>query len=463
MFLFRALISFSLAVTLSNLWISATATPQSCSECSLLFEEDFIDYKWCLYKFYNQSETWFDAQTICEAGNMTLAHITQSSENSYISKLMVQSLKNLFVSPPSVVWLGGYQHSGNTKWQHNCEDIDATFLADDTVTNDACFLFDGETKLITESCNSPKPFLCKKSTLGEIVNCFTSLDIVDGVETVTGQFPDIDTTDCYHKCIKDGASCPGVAIRTNTCNLYSFVNGKSDTGTKSSKYLRDMIRTTVAIDVTAKRSNLQNICPTSVSSFNVQTTQVVTPSTTSSIAPSSTAGVTLTMTASTVTPFHPSTLEPSFTEPSNIEFVTGPDTSSQSTPPLSIDVTSVDLTQTSLPTVSETLSLSCSSCPCIKSTSVNEAEMENSISKLKEQLKVDPKKLSSFKRKLTSAPDDRQSAANIGYGGVLILCVIPTVIILMDVGRLTREFKQFISRIRNSQRATATVIPLRET
>ncbi|XP_069133520.1 uncharacterized protein [Argopecten irradians] len=412
MFLFRALISFSLAVTLSNLWISATATPQSCSECSLLFEEDFIDYKWCLYKFYNQSETWFDAQTICEAGNMTLAHITQSSENSYISKLMVQSLKNLFVSPPSVVWLGGYQHSGNTKWQHNCEDIDATFLADDTVTNDACFLFDGETKLITESCNSPKPFLCKKSTLGEIVNCFTSLDIVDGVETVTGQFPDIDTTDCYHKCIKDGASCPGVAIRTNTCNLYSFVNGKSDTGTKSSKYLR---------------------------------------------------GVTLTMTASTVTPFHPSTLEPSFTEPSNIEFVTGPDTSSQSTPPLSIDVTSVDLTQTSLPTVSETLSLSCSSCPCIKSTSVNEAEMENSISKLKEQLKVDPKKLSSFKRKLTSAPDDRQSAANIGYGGVLILCVIPTVIILMDVGRLTREFKQFISRIRNSQRATATVIPLRET
>ncbi|XP_069131696.1 mucin-3A-like [Argopecten irradians] len=422
-----------------------------------------VDYRWCLYKFYNQAESWFDAQAICEAGNMTLAHITESADNNYI-KSMMETMTSIGI-PHSEVWMGGYRHSGNTKWLGICESVDNAYYShDDHMEEDACLFLDSTLK--ANSCTSSKAFLCQVSTL-EFQTCFKSTSTLHSAGRHSIQFHVSDTSECFYQCTGD---CLGIKITTQTqtstyvCDQFTYTSTKPySKRTELPKYVKDIIRTTNSNDITASRSNLQNICPTSVRSVKVQTTQDITPSTPSSIAPSTTAGVTLTMTASTVTPFHSSTIEPSFTEPSNTEFVTGPGTASQSTPPLSIDVTSVDLTKTSLPTVSETLSLSCSSCPCIKSTSVNEAEMENSISKLKEQLKVDPKKLSSFKRKLTSAPDDRQSAANIGYGGVLILCVIPTVIILMDVGRLTREFKQFISRIRNSQRATATVIPLRET
>ncbi|OWF35996.1 uncharacterized protein LOC110442242 [Mizuhopecten yessoensis] len=154
-------------------------------------------------------------------------------------------------------------------------------------------------------------------------------------------------------------------------------------------------------------------------------------------------------------------LEPSSTDPTAVV-----ETSSESTPPLPNVVTSVKLELTSLPTATEktgTISATCSTCSCIKPTPVDQNKLEESLSKLKEQLLINPKKLSSYKRALTSAPGDRQSSANIGYIGILVLCLVPGIIILLDMGRLIREFKQFIIRLRNSQRTTAKITPIERT
>ncbi|XP_021347907.1 uncharacterized protein LOC110446889 [Mizuhopecten yessoensis] len=214
---------------------------------------------------------------------------------------------------------------------------------------------------------------------------------------------------------------------------------------KLSYFYIDLLRT-VPSGVTASINNLDNLCSTTVTTSNQQT-QSTWPSSTAYTPTSAVTGI--------------GTLEPSSTDPTAVI-----ETSSESTPPLSNVVTSVKLEITSLPTATEktvTISATCSTCSCIKPTPVDQNKLEESLSKLKEQLLINPKKLSSYKRALTSAPDDRKSAANIGYIGILVLCLVPGIIILLDMGRLIREFKQFIIRLRNSQRTTAKITPIERT
>ncbi|OWF52379.1 hypothetical protein KP79_PYT18547 [Mizuhopecten yessoensis] len=205
-----------------------------------------------------------------------------------------------------------------------------------------------------------------------------------------------------------------------------------------SHFADDLVRT-APVDVSPTITELHDMCSTRVITSSQQQDDI--PLTSLPYSDTATPHTSTPLTSESTGRIN---LQPSST-PSELD-----KTSEMSTPFLSHDVTSVDLTKTSLPTVpvnSGTISPSRTTCSPIKTTAINQEELEEKVQQLRSDLLVDKKKLSSWKRTLTSAADDRQSAANIGYVGVLVVCLIPLIIILMDLGRIHKGIKQFRSRV----------------
>lgn len=91
---------------------------------------------------------------------------------------------------------------------------------------------------------------------------------------------------------------------------------------------------------------------------------------------------------------------------------------------------SLDLTSPLAPSFSSECT-----CQCFgPTTSLSEEESKSKMSKLREELTIPKKDLSSTIRKKTSAPDYRVSATSIGLVGVGIMCVVFGTIIVMDIG-----------------------------
>ncbi|XP_033752237.1 uncharacterized protein LOC117336018 [Pecten maximus] len=287
---------------------------------------------------------------------MTLAHITTTSNHSYLYNLMRNSLPTLFVSPPSSVWVGAYRTAGGeAKWHGGCSGVDTHVLGGVDNSKEACFLLADSNTLKTESCSTSLPFLCQSSSL-EINKCFTSVSTMPDVIAAIGEISGMKSPlDCYPSCVFDN-KCVGFRHKSTMCNLYTLGPGSSNT--KGILFMKDLLRTAVPNNVTASISDLQNICSTSVAAPSHDTSSI-TPTQTFSITPTKTFSSTILSTVSTST----STLmDPSYLESSSPEPVTVMKTYSDSTPPLSSVFTSVNLEKTSLPTETETLSMSCSNC-----------------------------------------------------------------------------------------------------
>jgi hypothetical protein len=74
----------------------------------------------------------------------------------------------------------------------------------------------------------------------------------------------------------------------------------------------------------------------------------------------------------------------------------------------------------------------CQSKPRLPGNAQLEDGLQEKIKEIKEDLAVNKNDLSSYRRKKTSANDDRTSAKGIGMVGASILCAFATFIIVMD-------------------------------
>ncbi|XP_076116914.1 uncharacterized protein LOC143084432 [Mytilus galloprovincialis] len=98
--------------------------------------------------------------------------------------------------------------------------------------------------------------------------------------------------------------------------------------------------------------------------------------------------------------------------------------------------------------VSGTSSSTCY-CPCsatVASSSITTEELKAKIDKIQTELTVDKKETSSYKRRLTSAPDNRVSAQSIGYVGVVILTIVIGLLIVIDIPTLVKDTRNFFKR-----------------
>lgn len=88
-------------------------------------------------------------------------------------------------------------------------------------------------------------------------------------------------------------------------------------------------------------------------------------------------------------------------------------------------------------------------CPCShlgdsSLRNITRKELNAAVLHLKEELFVDKSQLSSTKRKLTSAGDERASSHAIGCIGIIILTFVGAIIILADLSSLTIQHKVHI-------------------
>lgn len=73
---------------------------------------------------------------------------------------------------------------------------------------------------------------------------------------------------------------------------------------------------------------------------------------------------------------------------------------------------------------------------------------------------VDKTKLSSYRRRKTSADDDRISAKFIGYVGVAVISSIMSVIVAVDITKIFMRTKPSINRVKLSKRPHGKVMEL---
>lgn len=84
-------------------------------------------------------------------------------------------------------------------------------------------------------------------------------------------------------------------------------------------------------------------------------------------------------------------------------------------------------------------------CPC----ALSKNQSSSVIASILEDLTIETKSISSYKRKHTSAPDERPSAQRLGYLGVTFLVLVFGEILLLDIPTLYRDMKTMISNLKN--------------
>ena len=102
--------------------------------------------------------------------------------------------------------------------------------------------------------------------------------------------------------------------------------------------------------------------------------------------------------------------------------------------------TTTALSTTTVPTSSTTDDQLCY-CECDHVFNMTVEDIQNKIQELERILTVNKEILSSTIRARTSADDPRPSSAYIGYTGVLIICVVFSVIFFIDFTNVYLFFK----------------------
>ena len=76
-------------------------------------------------------------------------------------------------------------------------------------------------------------------------------------------------------------------------------------------------------------------------------------------------------------------------------------------------------------------------------------QLQEAVKKLREKMNIDKSKLSSTKRRLMSAVDDRVTARAIGGVGSFVLISVAMVIILADASRIRKSYTQMFRKTRS--------------
>lgn len=84
---------------------------------------------------------------------------------------------------------------------------------------------------------------------------------------------------------------------------------------------------------------------------------------------------------------------------------------------------------------------------------MTEEQLKEKIKILKAQLTVNKKNLSSWKRKLNSAPDARISAKGIGIFAIVILITLGVAIVILDIPNFVAEHQRLMKMFQKCRHA----------
>ncbi|XP_069133748.1 mucin-22-like isoform X2 [Argopecten irradians] len=171
--------------------------------------------------------------------------------------------------------------------------------------------------------------------------------------------------------------------------------------------------------------------------------ETTTKATTTNVGQTSTGEITTEEITTTVDGADTSTIETTTLETTVSESTSNPQsttTLAESLSSLATDsTTGVSTTAQSVTNVTDMLC----QCMCVNTfINMTQEQLQETLEELKEELTVPKTELSSYKRKFISAPDSRQSAASIGYVGVLVIAFVFGSIITCDSISVYHFFKK---------------------
>ncbi|VDI27273.1 Hypothetical predicted protein [Mytilus galloprovincialis] len=403
---------------------------------------DALDYTrhLCRYHYHYTAVSWASAREICERTNRTLLIIDSSIEITNISDTFMPLYVEL-VTPDhnpisQTLWIGLHQEINPVRllWD-TCDEYTTNNdqWSASTGNSEGCVVFNYTNQMFSiQACTNTQPFICE-DTFEAVADCFDEftaselaaeipLDIIgsdgasDGVELpnpyeecadlcltlgcVAFQLDPNDQKDCYRHYY-DYSN--GLAFKRNTNLVYLNKIFTLNDNTSS---------TTPLISNYYCPISSSSVRPTSSSSYNSDIK---------------------TSTLSETTHIAVYSLDPTMISTELL--------SSQTT-------TSSSGVMTTSNVVSRTSSSTCY-CPCsatVASSSITTEELQAKIDKIQTELTVDKKETSSYKRRLTSAPDNRVSAQSIGYVGVVILTIVIGLLIVIDIPTLVKDTRNFFKR-----------------
>ncbi|VDI05358.1 Hypothetical predicted protein [Mytilus galloprovincialis] len=398
---------------------------------------DALDYTHhlCRYHYHYTAVSWASAREICERTNRTLLIIDSSTEMMNISDTIMPHVESVRpdANPISqTLWIGLHQEINPVRlvWD-TCDEytVNTNQWSTSPGNSEGCVIFNstGNTFSI-QTCSNTQPFICE-DTSNDDGNCYDELSIEStDVPSEIGSSGAIDVTysleECAGLCYNDGM-CAAFQQKWNAGKLecyrhyYDITGGVSLTRKPEVVFIKKIF--TLNDNTSSTTPLISNYyCP--ISSSSVRPTSS-----------SSYSSDIKTSTLSETTHIAVYSLDPTMISTELL--------SSQTT-------TSSSGVMTTSNVVSRTSSSTCY-CPCsatVASSSITTEELQAKIDKIQTELTVDKKETSSYKRRLTSAPDNRVSAQSIGYVGVVILTIVIGLLIVIDIPTLVKDTRNFFKR-----------------
>ncbi|CAC5367390.1 unnamed protein product [Mytilus coruscus] len=397
---------------------------------------DALDYTrhLCRYHYHYTAVSWASAREICERTNRTLLIIDSSIEMTNISDTFMPHVESVRpdANPISqTLWIGLHQEINPVRlvWD-TCDEytINPNQWPTSTGNSEGCVIFNSTDNTFSiHACSKTQPFICE-DTSNDAGDCYDELSIESSdVPSGIGSNDDIDNTasleECAKLCYNDGM-CAAFQRKLETGNVKCY------------RHYYD-IPGSVSLTRTPEVVFIKNIFK--LNDATSSTTPVVSnyycPMYSSSVVPTSSSSYISDITKSTLS--------------ETTHAVYSSDPTMISTELLSSQTTtSSSGVMTSSLVVSGTASSTCY-CPCsltVASSSITTEELQAKIDQIQTELTVDRKETSSYKRKLTSAPDNRVSAQSIGYVGVVILTVVIGLLVIIDIPTLVKDTRNFFKR-----------------
>ncbi|XP_071119850.1 uncharacterized protein [Mytilus edulis] len=397
---------------------------------------DALDYTrhLCRYHYHYTAVSWASAREICERTNRTLLIIDSSTEMMNISDTImphVESVKPDGYSISEILWIGLHQEINPVRLlRDTCDEYTISNLWSTSPGNsEGCVIFNHTyTMFSIQACSNTESFICEDMS-NESGDCFdeVSIELTDRTFGI-GSDDATDTTNSLEECAK-------LCNDDGTCA--AFQHKSANSVIECYRHLYDITKK-LRLQRTPQDIFIKNIFTLydNTSSITSEISNYYCPMYSSSVSPTSSSLYSSDITTSTLS------------ETSHIAVYSSDPTMISTELLSSQTATSSSGVMTSSNVVSGTSSSTCY-CPCsasVASSSITTEELQAKIDKIQTELTVDKKETSSYKRRLTSAPDNRVSAQSIGYVGVVILTIVIGLLIVIDIPTLAKDTRNFFKR-----------------
>ncbi|CAC5426013.1 MRC [Mytilus coruscus] len=379
------------------------------------------------YTLYEEKVSWNDAAAICASQGAHLLTLKSQEKFDLILELQIKEFR-LFSYQD--YWIGLAEPSEDVFVWEDCTYMTYNSLKEESYDpGKLCYLVKHHTPYIWErkSCHEDHYFACEKIIQG---GCDHRFSTTLNARMLT--YINTSINSCQNNCSSSSSCWAGISTDTGHCVLMAFqTEYEPPLGVTMFQKTCVKVETVPPADVPVISSNIDN--QPSINCITTNTEIILVPDATDYVSLNETETVNITAVVTSSSEEHLTTLSLDIFS----KLITITET--------------YNLTQTLTSTIYETKGTE--TCFNISHVylSTNDPILIEAISSMKQDLIVDKKTTTAYKRSKISSPDKRTSSRVIGAWGLIILIIPASLIIITDIPVVVRQYKATLKAFRNKQ------------